>query len=202
MDTIPRGAIVVGCLGAVSASSAVAAEAAPGASLLRPEIGTVFWTLVTFLVLLVLLRRYAWGPLTEALEQRERTIRESLEQAERERQEARRLLEEHRRLVTQIQRERAQALSEARRDAERLRDELLDQAQRQREQLLHQAELQIQSEMRQARAELRRVAADLAVAAAEKLLRRSLDDATHRKLVEDYLDELERMPGETRATAS
>jgi F-type H+-transporting ATPase subunit b len=163
-----------------------------GAStLLQPQIGTIFWTLVTFLCLAWLLSKFAWKPLLGALNERERSIQANIEQAERERGEANDLLAEHKDLVAQARRERAEALSAGQKDAERLKAEILDEARNQREQLLKQSEAQIQAGLRQARDELRTDAVDLALAAAEKLLTRNLDDQTHRKLVEEYLAGLE-----------
>jgi F-type H+-transporting ATPase subunit b len=88
------------------------------------------------------------------------------------------------------------------RDAERLKDEIVEQGRKQREKLLTQAEAQITAEMGQARAELRGVAADLSIRVAERLLSRNLDDAAQRKLVEEYLDELERTPDESNPLPS
>lgn len=165
-----------------------------GQRLITPEFGTIFWTLVTFLVLVLLLRRVAWKPLLGAIEERERGIRESLEQARRDREEAASLLGQHRELLAQARRERVEALAAGQRDAERLKAEILEEAKRQREQLLRQTDVQVEARLRQARAELRTIAADLAIQAAGKLLARNLDEPTQRKLVEDYLADLEQMP--------
>jgi F-type H+-transporting ATPase subunit b len=162
-----------------------------GASLIQPKFGTVFWTLLTFVLLVALLGRFAWKPLLGALEQREKSIRESIDQARQDREQAEELLTQHKQLLDQARRERAEAVSEGRRDAEGLKAEILEEARKQREQLLSQTEAQVQTGLRQARSELRKVAADLAIQAAEKLLVQNLDDPTQRKLVEDYLADLE-----------
>ena len=179
----------------VATGDAWAAEGGGGSALIDPHFGTAFWTLVTFLLMVFLLGRYAWKPLLGALETREKSIRDSIEQAGRDRDEARGLLDEHRKLVEQARRERAEALGVGQREAEKLKADILDEARRQREHLLEQTETQIRSELRAARAELRTVAADLAIRAAEKLLTRNLDDATQRRLVETYLEDLEKGEG-------
>jgi F-type H+-transporting ATPase subunit b len=168
------------------------AEAAGGFSLVEPRIGTMFWTLVTFAILVVLLRRLAWRPLLGAIEARERSIQESLEQAKRQREEAAAQLDEHRKLLVEARRERAAAVEKGRQDAEAVKAEIVQEAGRQREHLLEQAQTQIQAGLQQARVELRRTAAELAIRAAEKLLVRNLDDATQRRLVEEHVAELER----------
>jgi F-type H+-transporting ATPase subunit b len=124
---------------------------------------------------------------------REDGIKGDLENARREREEALRLLEEHRALINLARKERADAVEAGRRDAERLKAEILDEARRQREQLMKQAETQIEAGLRQARAGLKGEAADLAIRAAGKLMSKNLDDATQRRLVEDYIADLERL---------
>jgi F-type H+-transporting ATPase subunit b len=153
----------------------------------------MFWTGLTFVILLVLLRRFAWKPLLGAIEDRERTIRTDLERAEEGRKDAEKLVEEHKALVAEARRDHAEAVAAGQRDAERLKEEILAEGRRQREQLLTQAEGQIEAEMRQARKELRGIAADLSIQVAEKLLARNLDEPTQRKLVDEYLAELEGM---------
>jgi F-type H+-transporting ATPase subunit b len=171
-----------------------AEEGAHGATaLITPEIGLMFWTLVTFLILLALLGKFAWGPIVGAMNAREAGIKGDLDHAKKERDDAQRLLEEHKALLDQARRERAEAVEAGRRDAERLKGEILEEARKQREQLMQQAQGQIDAGLRQARSELKGAAADLAIRAAGKLLGSSLDDATQRRLVEDYIADLERL---------
>ena len=188
-----RRPVLVAFPAALAAGPALAAEGGGGNLLIQPQFGTIFWTVITFLILYFLLARYAWKPLLGAVEARERGIRADLDAARRERDDAQRLLEEHKALVAQARKERAEAVEAGRRDAERLKAEILDQARIQRDQLAKQAEAQIAAGLRQARSELKGAAADLAIQAAGKLLATNLDDATQRRLVEDYLADLERM---------
>jgi F-type H+-transporting ATPase subunit b len=179
----------------IASGSAVASSEGGGGlgqKLIEPHFGTIFWTLVTFILMLVVLRKYAWGPILGALDAREKTIAGDLDQARKERENAEALVQEHRDLVAQARRERAEALSQGQRDAEKVRAEILEEAKRQREQVLKQTEEQVESAMAQARAEMRGITADLAIKAAEKLLNKNLDDATQRELVEAYLTDLER----------
>ena len=178
------------------ATPILASEGGTDSSLLiQPQFGTMFWTLVTFLILAFLLGRFAWKPLLAAVDAREAGIRDALDQARREREESQKVLEEHRSLVTLARKERAEAVESGRQDALRLKAEILDEARKQREQLMTQAEAQIAAGLRQARTELRGEAADLAIQAASRLMGKNLDDATQRRLVEDYLAELERLGG-------
>ncbi len=162
---------------------------------MQPEIGTIFWTLLTFLTMVWILKRFAWKPLLAAIDAREKSIRDAIEQADRDRTQAEGLVKEHRELLADARRERAEAVDQGKRDAERVRDEILAKARAQRDQVLKQTEEQVEAGLRKARGELRSTAVDLAILAAEKLLTRNLDDATQRKLVEEHLADLERRSG-------
>jgi F-type H+-transporting ATPase subunit b len=191
---VPLSLVLAGGV-AVASSSGGEDSGSMGQALIQPQIGTVFWTLVTFVIMLFILRKYAWGPLLGAVEAREKSIEENLDQARREREDAEKLVQEHRDLVAQARRERAEALAQGQRDAEKVGAEILDEARRQREQVLKQTEEQVQAAIQQARGEMRGITADLAIQAAEKLLAKNLDDVTQRELVEAYLTDLERTAG-------
>jgi len=172
---------------------AFASEGGGGAqTLLTPHIGTMFWTLVTFLIMVVILGRFAWKPMLGALDAREKAIQDSIDQARKNREDAEALVAEQRELLAEAHRQRSEATEQGRKEAERLKSEILDQANQQREQLLKQTEEQVRAELRQARSELRGFAADLAIGAAERLLARNLDGDMQRKLVDEYLADLER----------
>ena len=190
---VARSAIVIAWVAPLYASEGVEGGSTGASALITPEIGLMFWTLVTFLILVVLLAKYAWGPILKAMNAREDGIKNDLDNARKEREDAQRLLEEHRGLINLARKERAEAVEAGRRDAERLKAEILDEARKQREQLQKQSEAQIEAGLRQARAELKGEAADLAIQAAGKLMGKNLDDATQRRLVEDYLADLERL---------
>ena len=183
------------CLLVLGTATTVAASEGGGGALLQPEIGTIFWTLITFLIMVGILRRFAWNPLLGAIDAREKSIRDAIEQADRDREQAEGLVKEHRDLVTEARRERAEAVEQGKRDAERVKDEILAKARAERDHVLRQTEEQLEAGLRKARGELRTTAVDLAILAAEKLLTRNLDDATQRKLVEEHLAELERQAG-------
>jgi F-type H+-transporting ATPase subunit b len=178
-----------------------AEEGGGGAALMTPKWGTVFWTTLTFLIVVFILGRWAWPPLVGALDERARGIRDSLEQARREREEAQRMLDEQRALMTEARRERAEAVAAGRREAEAVRARLLAEAEGQREQIVRQASSEIDAKLQQAKGELRALTADLAIRAAEKLLSKNLDDATQRRLVEEHLAEVERSAGGSRPRA-
>jgi F-type H+-transporting ATPase subunit b len=162
---------------------------------LRP--GLTLWTALTFLLLLVLLSKFAWGPIVKMLDERERTIRDAIEQAKKERAEAERMLVEQKASLAAAQREAAELAKRSKQEVEALRQDLTARARKEADDLVAQARRQIQEERAKAVAEIKGLAADLAIDAARKLITTSLDEKAQRALVEDYIAKL---PAE-RATA-
>ena len=158
--------------------------------LVTPETGTIIWTIVTFLILLVLLGRYAWKPLLAMLDEREKSVKDALQAAERARAEADETLRKNQEILAGARRETAALIEQGRRESETLRAEILAQARQEALDLVEQGKRQIQFEQKQAIDSLRRQVADLAIGAAERLIRSELDDAKHRELVAEYVKSL------------
>jgi F-type H+-transporting ATPase subunit b len=161
-----------------------------GQRLIQPDVATILWTVITFAILAVLLARFGWRPLLQALEERERAVRESVEQAQKARAEAEETLRRNQEILAGARRETAVIIEQGKREAETLRAEILAQAKREAQDLVEQGKKQIQHEQKQALEELRRQVADLAIQAAERLIARSLDDRKHRDLLDEYVKNL------------
>src|SRR5262245_9023370 len=112
-------------LAAISAHPALAQEAKGG--LLTPNGGVMFWTLVIFVVLLVILSRYAYPPLLASVEAREKALQDALDKAQRDREEAARVLADHRQQLDAARGEAQRMIAEGRATAEKLRADLLEQ---------------------------------------------------------------------------
>src|SRR5437764_9389902 len=153
--------------------------------------GLIFWTVVVFGILLVVLWRLGWPALLKTVEERERRIQQQLEEAERSRAEAARLLEEHKRTIATAKAEAQEILAKAKAVADKERETLLAKARQEYEQLLERARHEIEAGTEKAIVALRREAVDLSIAAASKLLQAQLDSETNRKLVMEYLAQLE-----------
>ena len=152
--------------------------------------GLIVWTIVTFVLLVIVLRAYAWKPLLAALQQREENVRSSLERAEEARAEAERILEDNRKQLANAGAEASRILAEGRALGEKLKNELLEQANKQSRKMLDQARQEIDREKEAALEKLRSEVASLAIGAAEKILDETLDENKHRKIVEGYLRDL------------
>jgi F-type H+-transporting ATPase subunit b len=153
--------------------------------------GLMIWTIVCFLITLFVLRRYAFGPIQEAIDQRRERIRQSLEEADKAREEARSLLEQHRQLIGRAKTDAEEILAEARRVADanerRMRDDL--EADRQRR--LEETRKQIEAETRKALEQIRLEVVDLSLLAATKVTGKTLDDADHRRLIDEAVADLD-----------
>jgi F-type H+-transporting ATPase subunit b len=170
-----------------------------GSNLITPDPGTVLWTVITFVILALLLGKFAWKPLLATLQERERTIKDSLEQAQKARAEGEETLRRNQEILAQARRETAAILEQGKREAETQRAEILAQARKEAQDLVEQGKKQVQFEQKQAMEQLRKQVADLAIQAAERLITRSLDDSAQRQLVDDYVRGLTALqPGETR----
>lgn len=159
-------------------------------SLLTIEPGMLIWTFVVFFILLWVLKKAAWKPLLSSLENRENAIRSDLERAENARMESERLLAEHKKLQDKAEVEARGIIEEARKTAESLKSDIVEKANEQARQMTEQAKAEIQREKETALSQLRGEVADLAIQAATKILRESLDEDKHRKLVNDFIAEL------------
>ncbi|MGH9312636.1 MAG: F0F1 ATP synthase subunit B [Vicinamibacterales bacterium] len=160
-------------------------------TLVRPDPGLFIWTIVVFLVLVTLLRKFAWRPLLQALEARQEAIRKSLDDADRAKQELQRLQQESAQIVRDARVEAESIISRSRSDAERLREEIRQKARSDAESIIRTAERQIQLETQQALREIRREAADMSVAIASKLIQRNLSKEDNQRLIEEALSKIE-----------
>lgn len=161
-----------------------------GSSLITPEPGTIIWTIITFVILAFLLGKFAWKPLIQMLEERERSVKDALEQSRKARDEAEETLRRNQEILANARRETGAILEQGKREGEAMRVEILEKARKEAQILVEQGKRQVQQEQRQAIEELRAQVADVAIRAAERLIDRSLDDAKHRELVADYVQSL------------
>jgi F-type H+-transporting ATPase subunit b len=147
----------------------------------------MFWTLIIFVLLLVVLSKYAFKPMLAAVEAREAALQEAIDKAARDRDEAARVLAEHKAQLDAARGEAQRLIADGRAAGEKMRSEMLDATRAQQAELLERAKRDIEGEKTRAIAELRREAIDLAIAGASKIIERNLDDAGNRSLVEGFL---------------
>lgn len=168
-------------------ATAFAAEEGGKVNLLSPNGGLMFWTLLIFIVLLIVLSRFAFKPLVAAVEAREAALEAAINKAQQDRDAASKLLAEQ---VAQLEAARAEAqkyIADGRATSEKLKASMLEDTRAQQQEMIERAKRDIENEKQRAISDLRREAVDLALAGAGKLIAKNLDDAGNRKLVEDFL---------------
>jgi F-type H+-transporting ATPase subunit b len=173
-------------------------EAAGGAhaqpNILEFKLDLAAATAVVFVVLLLVLWRFAWGPLSKALDERERFQEEALAKTEQARADAERMLAEHHALMAQANDQVRALIEEARRDAERTSQTIVQRAQEEAEASRQRAERDIGLARDQALAEIWTRAADLSVSVAGRVLGRELGPEEHRRLIDAATQELPAAP--------
>jgi F-type H+-transporting ATPase subunit b len=152
--------------------------------------GLAFWTIVTFLAVVAILGKVGWKPLLRALTEREEAIRTALREAEEANAEAKKLLEENRRQLAQAEARAQQAMQEGREMGERLKAEIIEKANASARSMVEQAKQEIRRERDAAFIQLRGEVAELAVAAAGKIIDANLDVNKHRQLVDNVIKDI------------
>jgi F-type H+-transporting ATPase subunit b len=152
--------------------------------------GLLFWTWVTFGLVLFILGRFAWKPLLKSLDDRESNIVNAIESAKRERAEAEKLLGEQKMAIAQARQEAADQVRKTQSDMEAFREELMGKARKEAETLKSDARKAIEEERNKAIAEVRGEAAKLSLLVTEKLLNEKLDDSKHQQLAQQFVNDL------------
>ena len=171
------------------AAAAEGAEAAKG-GLLTPSGGLMFWTLIIFVILAFILSRYAFKPITAAVEAREKALEDAIAGAKADREAAAKLLAEHKAQIDGARAEAQKMIVEGRQIGEKIRADMIEETRVQQQDMIGRARSEIESEKTNAIAEMRRVAVDLAIAGAGKVIEKNLDDASNRSIVENFLSSI------------
>ena len=159
--------------------------------LVQPDPGLYIWTIITFLVLLALLAKFAWKPLLEALDNRQQSIRQALDDARKAKQELERLNVESAQIVARARVEADGIISQSRSDGERLREEIRTKARAEADNIVKNAERQIQLETTRALEQIRHEAVDLSVMIASKIIQRNLSKEDNERLIDEALKQVE-----------
>jgi F-type H+-transporting ATPase subunit b len=171
-------------------SAASAAQEGGGTAIFSLDLGLIIWTWVLFLLTLGVLAWKVFPAISGSLEERQRKIQEAIDSARQDREEARRLLEEHRQELREARQEAQEILAEGRQAGQHLREEILEEARQEREAMMERTRREMEREREKLREELRGEVADVAIAAAERLLEERLDDEASRRLVQQYVTKI------------
>jgi F-type H+-transporting ATPase subunit b len=159
--------------------------------LVTPGLGLIFWSALTFIIVLVVLSKYAWKPILNAVKERELSIERALSQAEKARHDMAKLQSENSRLLEEARLERDKIVKEATATAATIVNDAKAKAAEEGNKILETAKAAINTEKQAALAEIKTQVANLSVQIAEKLLRKELSsEKAQQELVSDYISDL------------
>ncbi|HZH69906.1 MAG TPA: F0F1 ATP synthase subunit B [Flavobacteriaceae bacterium] len=156
--------------------------------LITPGFGLVFWTAITFLILLFILKKFAWKPILGAVSTREQSIKDALAAAEQARLEMENLHADNERILQEARAERENMIKEAREIKNKMIADAKDEAQATASKMIQQAQVTIESEKKAAVSELKEQVAALSIDIAQKVIKQELSENDQQaKLVDDLL---------------
>jgi F-type H+-transporting ATPase subunit b len=164
--------------------------AAESGSIIDVAPGVLIWTIITFIILVIILKKFTWKPILTALEQRANAIKESLEEAEKAKDEAKKILDANQVNLSKAEEESKQIINQSRAFAEKLKEQILLESKDQAKKLLEEATAEIERKKASAFDELKNQVAEIAVKAAEKILKEELDKTREKELVDKYINEI------------
>jgi F-type H+-transporting ATPase subunit b len=153
----------------------------------------MIWTAISFVILLILLWKVAYKPITGALQKREETIRSTLEEAKKNRESAEALVEKYEAQIAQARDEAQKILAEGKILGENVRKEIIQKAHEEANQIVKRAQEEIEFQKEKVLMELKERIADLAIMAASKVVEKTLDRKDHEQLLEEYVSKVGEM---------
>lgn len=175
----------------MSVAAHIPVASSSGSFLITPNVGLMVWVLVVFLIVYLVLRRWVFPAIGQALDKRAATISGEIDAAEKLRTDAQAVLEEYRERLVEARAQADEIVSRARAAGDAHQKEAIEQARAERERLIEQTRRDIEAETRRAIDEIRSEVASLTVLATEKVTRKTLTSDDHKRLVEDALRELD-----------
>jgi F-type H+-transporting ATPase subunit b len=160
--------------------------------MLDPHAGLMIWTVISFLVLIGLMRAMAWGPLLSVVEAREKALRDEREKAEKARQEAENIQKDLEGRLANAQTEVKEIIQQANKDGEKVRVKLREDAEAESKSMLDKTRRQLEEDKNRLVGELRSEVASLSVMAAERLIKKSVDDGVQKTVLDGFFGDLEK----------
>lgn len=159
--------------------------------LVEPDMGLIIWTIVTFLALVFILAKAAWGPLISAIEEREHKMKSDLEGAKAARDEAEKIKQTLEAEIAGLQAKSRELLAQAGKDGEALRAKLQASAEADAKKIKDKTMIELEDEKQRLVRDLRKEVASLSVMAAEKLMHKTVDDGVQKSVLDSFFKELE-----------
>jgi len=152
---------------------------------LYPDTGLFFWAVITFLIVFVILRWKAWGPLMDALDAREKQIQESLNKAEKMIQEQESSAQENEAILVKAREEAKNIVTQAKEAGDKLKHKFEEDGRAKYEELVENASEQIHAEKQKALSDIKNMVAEIALDASEKIIKRNLNSEDNKKIIDE-----------------
>jgi F-type H+-transporting ATPase subunit b len=162
----------------------------PQGGLLDVNPGLIFWVTITFVLLLLLLKKIAWKPILDSLNERETFIKDSLDNAEKAQKEAEKLLEKNNANLAKAEEDAQKVIQQGREYSDKLKAQMLEESKQEAAKMIAEATAEIERKNQEAFNKLKDQVADIAIGAAEKIIRTNLDKDAQAKLINEYLEDL------------
>jgi len=159
-------------------------------SLLSVNPGLIIWTIVVFVIFLLLLRKFAWGPILSSLNSREENIKSALETAEKQNKESIEILEQNKKIIAEANAQASKLMSEARELATKLKDDIVSKANEEANRNINRAKEQIVSMKETALEEMKGDIVDIAIKASEKILSENLNREKQINIINDFMKKI------------
>jgi len=168
----------------------VLASEGGGVSLLDINPGLIIWTILTFVILLIILKKVAWKPILTALDNREKEIEDSLNSAEQAKEEAQKILDENQATLSKAEEESKKIIDQSRVYADNLKEQMLKESKDQQQKIIEDASAEIERKKNAVFEELKNQIAEISVNAAEKIMKENIDAVKNKEIVNKYLSEI------------
>ncbi|VAX24973.1 ATP synthase F0 sector subunit b [hydrothermal vent metagenome] len=152
--------------------------------------GLIFWVVVTFIFLLLVLKKIAWKPILASLDEREALIKDSIDSAEKAQKEAEKLLKKNEANLAKAEEQAQKVIAQGREYAEKVKSQMLEESKSEAARMIKEATAQIERKNQEAFNKLKDQVAEIAIEAAEKIIRENLDKEKQTKLIDKYLKDL------------
>ena len=159
-------------------------------SWIKPDPGILLWTLITFFIVLGILKWKAWGPLMKALDDREKRISDALNAADKAKEEAQKVSSDYEKMIAKAESEKQKILTQAKKDADKLREKKEAEAESKCNNMIDKATKEIESEKAKALKEIKSIAVTLSVEAASKIIKKNLDSDDNKKIAEETISNI------------
>ncbi len=171
-------------------TATVVHQSTPNGGLFSIDPGLSIWTWVIFGLLFIILRKYAWTPMMNSIKARERLVADTIDNARKTREELEKIAEAQKAMIREAQNEASKIIQEGRKNAESTAQLVIDRARKEAQAALDDAKAKIATEKENALKQIKNQTIELVINTSEKLIEESLNDETHRKIVEKHLDNL------------